>query len=172
MSAPTLAGTIGVFPPIYLLRLIQDTRVTGRMELIRGSERVDLFVEAGRSVFVRSSGARLRVGEILVRQGELPPEVIELALAVQSDQPGTRIGSMLVESGSVTDAQMSRAVLAVQLQILCDLLLWKEGVFRFIEGEHAPDEDLRLDLDVDRLVIGLLSVAERAFEDDEDRRAA
>jgi uncharacterized protein DUF4388 len=172
MSTPTLAGAIGAFSPIHLLRLIQDARFTGRIELVRGSEQVDLFVEHGRSVFARSTGATLHVGEILVRQGDLRPEAIELALAVQSDMPGQRLGRMLVESGSVTEAQVRNAVLAVQRQILCDVLLWQHGDFRLIVGEPVPEEDVRLDLDVDRLVVGLLALAGDALEQQKERDAA
>ncbi len=172
MSTPILAGAIGAFSPVHVLRLIQHARLTGRMELRRGAERVDLFVEQGRSVFARSTGATLRVGEILVRQGDLRPEVIELVLAIQSDQPGKRLGSMLVESGSVTEAQVRDAVLGVQRRILCDVLLWQQGTFRFLFGEHAPGEDVRLDLDVDRLLVGILALAGDALERQRDQKAA
>jgi hypothetical protein len=172
MSTPILAGAIAAFSPVHVLRLIQTARVTGRIELVRGAERVDLFVERGRSVFARSTGAKLHVGEILVRQGDLRPEVIDLALAVQADQPGKRLGRMLVESGSVSEAQVRNAVLATQRRILCDVLFWQEGTFQIIVGELAPGEDVRLDLDVDRLVVGLLALAGDALERQRDQEAA
>lgn len=172
MATPTLSGDLNTFGPIHLLRLLQNTRLTGRLEFARGAERVNLFVKEGRSVFCSSSGTRLHIGEILVRQGDLRPEVVELALAVQSDIPGKRIGRILVESGSVTETQVRDALLAAQRQILCDVLLWHAGTFHFHSGECAADEDIRIELDVDRLLIGMLTFAGNVLEQQADQDAA
>src|SRR5262245_39114784 len=106
MEAPALTGTLGTFSPVHVLRMLQSARATGLLELARGDEVVDLYVQQGLSVFARTNGATVRVGAVLVQRGDLPREAIELALAVQADQPGQRIGRMLVESGAVTEAQM------------------------------------------------------------------
>jgi hypothetical protein len=172
MNPATLAGGLEIFGPIHLLRLLQDSRVTGRLELVRGDEHVNLFVRRGRSVACTSSGARLRVGELLVRQGKVRPEVIDLALAVQTDEPGERIGRILVESGSVTESQVSNAVLTLQRQILYDVLLWREGSFRFHVGEVAPEAELQIDLNVDNLLVDLLRFAGAALKFREEREAA
>jgi hypothetical protein len=159
MNGPRLAGHLEVFSPIHVLRLLQNTRVTGRLEFVRRDACVNLFIEDGLSVTCSSTGTRLHLGEILVRQGNLRPEVVELALAVQSDMPGKRIGHILVESGSVTEAQVREALAAFQRQILCDALLWQSGTFQFLLGETAPADSLRIAFDVDRLVMGLLTFA-------------
>jgi len=164
MNGPRLAGHLEVFSPIHVLRLLQNTRVTGRLEFVRRGACVNLYIEDGLSVTCSSTGTRLQLGEILVRQGNLRPEVVELALAVQSDDPGKRIGRILVESGSVTEAQVREALAAVQRQILCDALLWQTGTFQFLVGEKAPAEHLRIEFDVDRLVMGLLTFAGGALE--------
>ncbi len=172
MKTPTLAGGLDIFGPVHLLRMLQDTRATGRLELMRHDERVNLFFERGRSVYCRSSGGSLHLGDVLVSRGELRSEVIDLALAVQSDEPGKRIGRILVERGSVTEPQVREAVRAVQQQILLDVLIWREGTFQFHAGESAPEGEIHIDMDVDRLMLGLLQFASAVLQRRSDREAA
>jgi hypothetical protein len=46
------------------------------------------------------------------------------------------------------------------------VLLWHEGEFRFYPGERAEDEDITLDLDLDRLIMEALR---RASADEAER---
>ena len=159
METPFFAGTLKGFNVVHLLRLVQTARVTGRLELERDGERIDLFVEAGRTLFARSTGASLRVGDVLVHRGEVRPEALEFVLALQEDRPGERIGRMLVESGALTEAQIREAVLAVQRHIVIGSMLWREGAFRFLPDETIDSEEVRLDLDVDALLATMMTLA-------------
>jgi len=167
-----LAGALSHFSVAQLLRLLQAARATGRLELRRGEEHTDLFVEDGRTLFGRASGATLRVGDVLVRRGEVRPEAIEFVLAFQQDHPGARIGRMLVDSGALTEGQILAAVLAVQRYVVLGILPWREGTFRFWPDEKIANEDIRLDLDVDELLTGVLTDAGIVPEHFGDRKAA
>jgi hypothetical protein len=47
-------------------------------------------------------------------------------------------------------------------RILYGVLLWREGRFRFLAGERAEGNDLPLDLDLDRLILEGLRLADQA----------
>jgi hypothetical protein len=172
MEPQVLTGTLSYFNVAQVLRLLQAARATGRLELERGDERTDLFVEDGRTLFARTSGATLRVGDVLVRRGDVRPEAVEFVLAAQQDQPGARIGRMLVDSGALTESQINAAVLAVQRYIVVGILTWREGAFRFLPEETIVGEDIRLDLDVDELLTTVLAYVGQARGRSEDRKAA
>ena len=154
-----LPGALTHFLPIQVLRLLQTAGATGRLEIHHGDERADLFLINGRSAFAFTNAVHLRVGDVLVSGGDIRPEAIELTAAVQQDQPGSRLGAMLVESGVVEPARLRAAVLEVQRRIICRVLLWERGEFAFHPGERASDEDITLDLDIDRLIIDALRIA-------------
>ena len=154
-----LSGALQHFMPIQILRLLQLAGTSGRLEIRHGEERADLFVVDGRSAFAFTNAVHLRVGDVLVNGGDIRPEAIELTLAVQQDQPGVRLGEMLVESGVVEPAQLRAAVLEVQRRIICRVLLWEDGEFTFHPDERAAGEDITLDLDLDRLIIQALKLA-------------
>jgi hypothetical protein len=172
MKKQVLAGTLSNFHAAQLLRLLQAARATGCLELVRGNERAELFVDDGRSLFARTNSSVPRVGDVLVRLGEVRPEAIEFVLAIQRDQPGLRIGRMLVEGGTLTEQQIREAVLVVQRHILLTVLMWREGTFRFIPEQRIEDEDIRLELDMDRLLADVLTVAVESHERPENREAA
>ena len=152
----TLSGSLDQFMPIQILRLLQSTGATGRLEFVRDEELAEVFMIEGRSATARTSGLHVRVGDVLVDGGVILPETAEFAAAVQQDEPGTRLGRMLVESGAVEPEKLHDAVIEVQKRILCRILLWREGEFAFHLGERSDDEDITLDLDLDRLIIEAL----------------
>lgn len=156
-----LSGTLDHFLPVQILRLLQMAGATGRLEFVRGEERADLFLMDGRPAFARTTGEHARVGDVLVDGGDLRPEAVELTAAVQQDQPGTRIGHMLVESGVIEPDRLRAAVLEVQRRIVCRVLLWHEGSFAFHPGEQVSGEDITLAVDLDRLIVEALRLAER-----------
>ena len=167
-----LSGSLDLFTPVQILRLLQSTRATGRLEIRRGDERADLFLVDGRSAFALTNVVHVRVGDVLVDGGEIRPEAIELVAAFQQDRPGSPIGRLLVESGAIGPEQLRAAVLEVQRRIMCRVLMWHQGEFAFYPCERADDEDIMLDLDVDRLIVEALRIASEADEGGLLKRAA
>jgi hypothetical protein len=156
----TLSGSLDQFMPIQILRLLQSTGATGCLAFTRGSERAEVFLLEGRSAIARTTGMHLRVGDVLVNVGLILPETAEFAAAYQQDVPGKRLGQMLVESGALKPERLHWAVMEVQKRILCRILLWREGEFEFHLGTRPEDEDIAVDLDLDRLVIEALRMRE------------
>jgi len=166
---PALDGDLARFYPTEVLQLLQLAQATGRLELSRpdprhpgGRETVDVFFDAGRPVFVRTTGLAVHTGEILVHRGLVPREAVERALDAQRREPGKRIGQVLREAGAAAPDQVAQAVHEGLRRILYGMLLWREGRFRFMAGERAADNDLPLDLDLDRLILEGLRLADQA----------
>jgi glycine/D-amino acid oxidase-like deaminating enzyme len=157
-----LQGDLAQFFPSEVLQLLQLAQATGRLELERSGERAELFVERGRPVFARTSGGAVRAGEILVHRGAITGEVLERALAEQRAHPGERLGTLLVASGVATPEQIQGAVHEALRRIVYGLLLWREGTFRFVPGDQVGAEDVKLDLDLDRLILEGLRQADEA----------
>lgn len=153
MSTPSLQGSLAHFYPTEVLQLLGLAHADGRLALERGTERADLFLERGRPVFARSNGQTVRAGQLLVHRGLLSAEDLEAALAAQQDHPGERLGAWLVARGAITHEQLEDAVRDTLRRIVYGVLLWRDGRFQFYPGERVADEDIQLDLDVDRLIL-------------------
>lgn len=157
-----MQGDLAFFFPSEVLQLLQMAQSTGRLEFVRENERVDLFFERGRPVFARTTGLAVRAGEILMHRGVIPPQALALALEQQKTAPERRLGSLLVASGAASAEQVREAVHEVLRRIVYGVLMWRDGAFRFIPGESSVGEDIRLDLDLDRLILEGLRLADQA----------
>ena len=166
MSEPgppgALRGDLAHFFPSEIMQLLQLAQATGRLELERPGEHAELFVERGRPVFARTSGAAVSTGQILEHRGLITREALERALAEQGAHPGQRLGALLVAAGAVAQEQMQSAVNEALRRVIFGLLLWREGTFAFHAGEQVGPEDVKLDLDLDRLILDGLRQADEA----------
>jgi hypothetical protein len=167
-----LSGDLGIFYPAEVLQLLRLARATGRLDLERRDERVEVFVEEGRPMFARSSGPSVRTGDILIHRGEVSREALDMALALQADEPGQRVGEILAASGAVDPEGVRRAVLEVQRRIVYRVLLWQEGTFRFEPREREAGEDIPIDLDLERLILEGLRLADQTRAAGEGPRAS
>lgn len=147
-----LEGDLTYFFPSEVLQLLALAQATGRLELERAGERADVFLERGQPVFARTSGHSVRLGELLVHRGAVSAAAIQKALEAPAP-PNQRLGERLVAAGAATPEQIQAAVREVLQRILYGLLLWRDGRFRFAPGERATEEDIRLELDMDRLIL-------------------
>lgn len=171
MSA-ALEGDLARFQPAELLQLLQLAQATGRLELTRpgraaagagaATETVDVYFAAGRPVSARTDGHAVRTGELLVHHGHAAAAAVAQALERQRQGARRRLGELLREAGAVTGEQVTRAVHEGRLRILYGVLLWRKGSFRFHADEPVPDDDLPLDLDLDRLILEGLRLADQA----------
>jgi len=161
MNAGALDGDLACFQPAEVLQLLQLAQATGRLELKRDEEKVDLLFERGQLVSARTSGVAVRVGEVLVHRGVVIPEALDLALSLQQGQPGERIGQMLVAAGAASADQVADAVREVVRRVVYGVLLWRAGRFHFTRGSSASAADVRLDLDLDRLILEGLRLADQ-----------
>ena len=161
MRPVTLEGDLAHFFPSEVLQLLQLAQAAGRLEFTRGQERVDLWYERGRPVFARTTGHTVRAGELLVHRGAVAPPALARALERQRHEPKRRLGQLLVEQGDATKEQVTEAVHEALRRIVYNVILWKDGRFRFVPGEVAEGEDITLDLDLDRLILEGLRLADQ-----------
>lgn len=156
-----LEGDLAHFFPSEVLQLLQLAQANGRLEFRRDTEQVDLWYERGRPVFARTSGLAVRSGELLMHKNSVSAQAVARALDRQKDQPSRRIGQLLVEQGDASREQVSEAVHEVLRRIVYGVILWRDGRFRFLPGEAAEGEDIQLDLDLDRLILEGLRLADQ-----------
>jgi hypothetical protein len=148
-----LRGDLRHFFLSEILQLLSLAQSTGRLEMERAGERAEVFIERGQPVFARTNGGSVRVGDLLVHRGTLAAETLESVLSRAAAREGERIGARLVAAGVATPSDVQQAVRDALRRILYGLLLWREGSFRFTPGEQASGEDIRLDVDLDRLIL-------------------
>jgi hypothetical protein len=155
-----LEGDLARFHTGDVLQLLALTAATGRLELERRGERVDIHLERGRAVAARTTGRAVRTGEALVHRGALRAAALAAALERQRQSPDQRIGVLLVESGAATPEQVHAAVDEVIRRILFGVTAWRDGRFAFFADEQRAPDPMRLELEIDRVVLEALTQAD------------
>jgi hypothetical protein len=147
-----------------LLRRAYVDRLSGELRLDRGDERRGLAMREGHVVYGVSDAPGERLGDVLVRHGDVSREVLERADAVARSE-GRRLGVVLVETGILATEQLEDAV-ATHVRVILYSALEEPPGTPFFEPLADPREDAAGWVPVSRLSTGqLLLDAARTLSD-------
>jgi curved DNA-binding protein CbpA len=120
-------------------------RESGMLQVSRDDVSKRIYFGRGSMVFARSTLHSDRLGEMLVRRGELTRSNLALA-SNKMRARREKLGATLVSLGLMSQHQM-RSRLQDQVRgIIHSLFTWKEGDFRFQPESSVPGTDVPLDL--------------------------
>ena len=160
MIGPALEGDLRHFHLPEILQLLRLAQATGRLDLERPRERAELYVEDGRLTFARTDARSVRTGELLVHRRHASEAAVDAALRDQLAR-GRPLGAMLVEAGVTTIDRVRFAVDEVLRRVVYGVLLWTDGRFQFVPGDRRVNDDLEIELDLDRLIIESMRQADQ-----------
>ena len=151
IPSPLLAGRLEGINLPDLLWALGRRRSTGVLKVVSGGAGKTLYYQDGRIVFAASSDADDRLGELFLRRGMIGLDDLERAL--DSMHTGKRLGTLLVEQGSLTADQLVEGVLAQVEGIVLDLFAWENGDYRFDEGPLPTAEVITLSMNTGELLL-------------------
>jgi hypothetical protein len=109
-----------------------------------------VLVQEGRLVFASSSSPDDRLGELLLRRGQISlRQYVDAGSAIA---PGKRLGAVLVEQGVLTPKGLVKAVVEHTQEIIYGAFQWTEGRYRFQAG-NTPPEAITLKMSTPDLII-------------------
>src|SRR5215216_740410 len=120
---------IGVSALLYLLALRLQT---GKLSISTQGDEATLFLEKGQLSFVSSSNMGLRLGRMLIRLGYLHTEQLREGLQEQEGTSrGSGLGTILIERGLITEAELAKCVEEQCIEILARVIAADRGMFVF-----------------------------------------
>jgi hypothetical protein len=147
-----------------LLRRAHVERLSGVLHLDRGGERRGLVVREGQVVYAMSDVAGERLGDVLVRHGDVTQDVFGRAEAAARSE-GRRLGAVLVDTGIVDTDQLEEAV-ATHVRTMLYSALDEPGTSPSFEPVETAAEAAAGWIAVSRLSTGqLLLDAVRRLDD-------
>ena len=128
-------------------------RESGVLQLSRDNVSKRIYFGRGSMVFARSTVHSDRLGEMLLRKGELTRSNLALA-SNKMRARREKLGTTLVALGLMSELQM-RTRLAEQVRgIIHSLFTWNEGVFRFQQESSVVETGVALDLPTVPIILG------------------
>ncbi len=127
-----LHGTLEELGLDEILQIVGVSRRTGTLHLKSRGREAMLHFRDGLLVRAASTGFQQSLGELLVRKGVVPPEVVQQALAIQQQERfRERIGTILCQRFQV-DLQIIEKTVREQISnVLMTLFAWTDGGFDF-----------------------------------------
>ncbi len=121
-----------------VLQLLAMGKKTGCLSITHRASFGYIYFDKGRICYASVVNRRDRLGDMLVKSGDITQEQLDAALDAQAKRLDTPVGKILVEQGTVTADQL-RAAVDVQIrEAVYFLFTWHQGTFNF-EADVAPE---------------------------------
>ena len=121
---------------LSLLTELSQAKATGSLKLERAPLQKAVYLRDGQILFAASNDPKDQLASILVEEGKLGPDQMQIAQARVS--PGNPLAKVLTELGYISQRELADAARLKVEKILTDLFGWKEGNHQFAEGLKSP----------------------------------
>jgi hypothetical protein len=139
----------GVSVPDLLWGLCQSRR-TGVLK-VTAEHMTSVYIDEGRIIFASSSDPDQRLGEMFLRNDLISLEQLEQAIGEIGS--GRRLGTILVEHGSIGPQDLVHGVMTQVQSIILDLFPLEEGEYQFCEGPLPSDEVITLSMNTGEFLL-------------------
>lgn len=134
------SGRLASFPIAELLQWAHNDRRTGSLVLRRSSREKRIYFADGRILACLSDQPTEFYGQHLLLGGHLTQEQLLQCLA-QCRKEEKRLGLVLEERGILKRSEVERTLREHLEDMICDVFLWRHGVFLF-RTEAPPQEEI------------------------------
>ena len=144
------SGNLSRKPALDLLVELHRGSVTGSLKLERAPLQKAVYFRDGQILFAASNDPKDQLASILVEEGKLGPDQMQVAQARVS--PGNPLAKVLTELGYISQRELAEAARIKVEKILTDLYTWKEGTYQFAT-KSLPKGAIDLELSTSRLLL-------------------
>lgn len=134
------SGRLTAFPVADILQWAANDRRTGALVVRRNRREKRVYFRDGEVVACLSDDPAEYYGQHLLLQGLLTEGQLVKALT-HCQKTGHRLGLTLRELGLMTENSVQESLRTQIEDTVCDLFLWRDGVF-FFQGQMPPAEEI------------------------------
>lgn len=98
-----------------------------------------IYFDRGNISYASVVNRRDRLGDLLVKNGLVAPDLLAQAVEAQTTRSGVRLGEILIELGAINRSQLEKYIRLQIEEAVYHLFTWTQGFFSF-EPEQRPEE--------------------------------
>ncbi|HEY5908338.1 MAG TPA: DUF4388 domain-containing protein, partial [Vicinamibacteria bacterium] len=145
----------------FLLADLHRQGATGSLKVEGPSYPKALYFRGGRILFGSSNDPRDQLGSILIESGKISQEQLDEVNTKVG--PGNPLAKVLAESGFVNQRELSESARVKVERILSDVISYSEGSFEFEDGV-LPKGAVDLKLSTEKLLLAAVArLSDRGF---------
>ncbi|MDX1450001.1 MAG: DUF4388 domain-containing protein, partial [Acidimicrobiia bacterium] len=149
----TIRGSLEEASLPDFLQLLALGQKTGRLSVSDRSHLGYIFLESGRIVSATLVNRPDRLGDVLVKHGEITTAQLEAAIETQSGDRDRKVGAILVEHGAISRSVLERYVRRQIEEAIYFLLTWQRGEIVFERGVAPDSDEFLVSIDPDRILL-------------------
>jgi len=147
----SLSGNLIETPFSDVIAVLRQQKATGTLTCGTGTDEKSLYVKNGHIIFATSKDERDRLGEIMVKNGNITRIQLERALKLHQNSAGLKkIGALFVEQGYVSPKDLFNGLKMQVRGIIHSLFLLTEGPYNF--EERLPADVIPLQINMEELL--------------------
>lgn len=152
----TVQGALRDVPLADVFQVLVGGRKDGALDVVREGRRATLWFEGGALRDAQLEGGT-HLGEVLVRLDLLSLHEVQTLLDEQRAGDPTPLGAAALRRAWIDDSELASAIERQAVEVIGELVRWRDGSFRFVEGGRPalPPEGHRID--VLRLLMDVLA---------------
>jgi len=136
-----------------VLQLLAMGKKTGCLSVTHRSNFGYIYFDKGRISYASIVYRRDRLGDMLVKNGVISVEELEVAVMAQGKRREKRIGELLVESNALTREELHQYVRRQIEEAVYYLFTWTQGTFNFEADVHPEEQDLLVSINPESLLL-------------------
>jgi hypothetical protein len=146
-----LKGSLDDFTLPDIFRLMSFAKKTGRLDVVRSAGEGKVLFREGEVYFAESSISKEPIGQKLIKARAVTEGQLMKALD-EHKASGERLGTVLLQSGVVSQEQLENAIRQQIEDAIFDLLRWELGEFDWEPGAEL-DVEIPIAVSVENLIM-------------------
>jgi hypothetical protein len=146
-----LEGTLSEISAPQVFHALSVSKGTGIFDWQLAGRQKKVYISKGQIVFAVSNQRTERLGEVLLRTGQI--RVKEFLDAAGRITPKKRLGQVLIEMGALKKEDIRNGVIEQVREILFGLFNESDGAYTFQEQQELPKEVITLNINTEELVL-------------------
>ncbi len=147
-----LSGNLRTIPVPELLQLLAAGPATGTLIVSNGVVERRIYFRGGQLIAAASSDPREYLGHFLVSHGFITEAQLSAAMT-QQELTRVMLGKILVDKGHISVDDLESMLELKSREGIYDLFTWRDGEFRFIDGQLPDYEMVPLSIGVTNLIL-------------------
>ncbi|MBI4521929.1 MAG: tetratricopeptide repeat protein [Gemmatimonadetes bacterium] len=136
-----------------VIQLLALGQKTGCLSVTDRSSFGYIYFDKGRIIFASILNRPDRLGELLVKHDVITRQELAAAMEQQAQQPGKRLGRILIERGHLTQSQLQRHISMQIEEAVYHLFTWSQGTFYFEADELPEQQDFLVSINAENLLL-------------------
>jgi len=147
-----ISGNLKTMVLAELLQWLSMGQKTGTLVIDNQKFKKKIFFEEGMIISSASTDPKEYLGRFLASHGFIPEDTVNEAVALQKEEKHL-LGKILVNMGAISEEDLHQMLRLKAEESIYDIFTWEEGDFEFLDDQLPAETMIRMQLDVQGLVL-------------------